>query len=124
MKQYVLHYDGPILTANRQREIQNRHALNKRIKAIKDAALMLFLSQYKGVKPTTGMVKVEVYDECKTARLRDIDAVMPTIKAVFDALQGVVYVDDSQIRPLTLHGAVKSDDKTDRVVFHFWVPDE
>jgi len=124
VKQYVLHYDGPILTANRQREIQNRHALNKRIKAIKDAALILFLSQYKGVKPTMGMVKVEVYDECKTARLRDIDAVMPTIKAVFDALQGVVYVDDSQIRPLTLHGAVKSDDKTDRVVFHFWVPDE
>ena len=124
MKQYVLHYDGPILTANRQREIQNRHALNKRIKAIKDAALILFLSQYKGVKPTMGMVKVEVYDECKTARLRDIDAVMPTIKAVFDALQGVVYVDDSQIRPPKFHGAVKSDDKTSRVVFHCGVSDE
>lgn len=124
MRQYTFVYDGPILTANRQREIRNRHALNKRIAGIKEAALVLFLLQHKGVKPTTGLVGVEVWDECKTARLRDIDAVVPTLKAVFDALQGVVYVDDSQIRPLTFHGAVKSADKTDRIVFRFEVSGE
>ena len=121
---YEFVYDGPILTNNEQRRIKNRHALNERIKKIKHAALILFLSQHKGVKPTDKRVSVEIWDQCTTANLRDIDAQAPTIKAVLDSLQGVLYDNDSQIKPETLWGCEKAPDRKNRVIFRFEVHDD
>jgi hypothetical protein len=120
---YEFVYDGPILTANEQRRVKNPHALNKRIAEIKDAALILFRSQHKGVKPTDKRVSVEIWDQCTTANLRDIDAQAPTIKAVLDSLQGILYDDDSQVRPEILWGCEKAPDRKNRIVFRFEVYD-
>lgn len=118
---YEFVYDGPVLTANRLRSMNNRLHVAAVIREIKEHATVLFWAQHKGVKPVGSRFTVEIWDECKTASLRDIDAVAPTIKAVYDALQGTLYDDDKQIETVTLHRPYKSMDKTNRVIFRFEV---
>ena len=110
--------------ANRMRQMNNRLHVAATIREIKEHAATLFRAQHKGVKPVSSRFAVEIWDECKTASLRDIDAVAPTIKAVYDALQGALYEDDKQIETATLHRPYKSADKTNRIVFRFEVYDD
>lgn len=121
---YEFVYDGPILTANRLRNMNNRLHVAAVIREIKEHATVLFRAQHKGVKPVGSPFMVEIWDECATGNLRDIDAVAPTIKAVYDALQGLLFEDDKQIETVTLYRPHKSADKTNRIVFRFEVRDE
>ena len=69
---YEFVYDGPILTANRMRQMNNRLHVAATIREIKEHAATLFRAQHKGVKPVSSRFAVEIWDECKTASLRDI----------------------------------------------------
>ena len=112
-------YDGPVLTANRQRTIQNRHVLAKIVRDIKAFTVLSARAQCPPSRVAAGPVTVEIGDWCKTRNIRDWDAVVPTTKAVLDALQGVVYDNDADIVLAVIHKPQYSPDKTDRIVFKF-----
>lgn len=116
--QFTYIYDGPIVTANEARRIQNRHVYASRVSAIKEHVGWTVRPSLRNWTTATGPVSAVVQDECKTASLRDIDAVCnPTMKAIFDAFteQGV-WVDDKQIARVTYLAPRKSADKTNRII--------
>jgi Holliday junction resolvase RusA-like endonuclease len=115
--QFTYVYDGPIVTANAARRIQNRHVYASRVSAIKEHVGWMLRPSLRNWTTVTGPVSVVVQDECKTASLRDIDAVCnPTMKAIFDAFtEHGVWVDDKQIAQVTYLAPRKSADKTNRI---------
>ncbi len=115
--QFTYVYDGPIVTANAARRIQNRHQYASEVAAIKAYVGWTLRPSLRGWTTATGPVSVIVQDESPTARLRDIDAICnPTMKAIFDAFtKHKVWVDDKQIVQVTYLAPRKSVDKTNRI---------
>lgn len=115
--QFTYVYEGPIVTANAARRIQNRFVYASRVSAIKEHVGWTLRPSLRGWTTATGPVTVIVQDECPTARLRDIDAICnPTMKAIFDAFtEHNVWVDDKQIVQVTYRAPRKSSDKTNRI---------
>jgi Holliday junction resolvase RusA-like endonuclease len=115
--QFTYVYDGPIVTANAARRIQNRHQYASQVGAIKAYVGYTVRASLRDWETATGPVRVIVQDECPTARLRDIDAICnPTMKAIFDAFtEHNVWVDDKQIVQVTYRAPRKSADKKNRI---------
>ncbi len=115
--QFTYIYDGPIVTANAARRIQNRHQYASQVAAIKAYVGWTLRPSLQGWTTATGPVSVIVQDECSTARLRDIDAICnPTMKAIFDAFtEHNVWVDDKQIVQVTYLAPLKSADRKNRI---------
>lgn len=116
--QFTYIYDGPIVTANEARRIQNRFVYASRVSAIKEHVGWTLRTSLQGWTTATGPATVIVQDESATARLRDIDAICnPTMKAIFDAFtEHDVWVDDKQIARVTYLAPRKSADKTNRII--------
>lgn len=115
--QFTYIYDGPIVTANAARRIQNRHQYASEVAAIKEYVGWTLRPSLRNWTTATGPVTVIVQDECATARLRDIDAICnPTMKAIFDAFtEHNVWVDDKQIVQVTYLAPRKSADRKNRI---------
>ena len=115
--QFTYIYDGPIVTANEARRIQNRFVYASRVSAIKEHVGWTLRPSLRGWPTATGPVTVIVQDESQTARLRDIDAICnPTMKAIFDAFtEHNVWVDDKQIVQVTYLAPRKSADRKNRI---------
>lgn len=115
--QFVYLYDGPVVTANAARRIQNRHQYASEVAAIKAYVGWTLRPSLQDWATATRPVTVIVQDECATVRLRDIDAICnPTMKAIFDAFtEHNVWVDDKQIVQVTYLAPRKSADKKNRI---------
>ena len=70
-------------------------------KAVAKAAMVAMSEQ--GIKKTAFPVQIEVWAYFPDARARDADNVL---KSAGDGMQGVVYVNDSQVADCTAHGRI------------------
>lgn len=82
-----------------------RTYLTERAKLFKEQTGWEARIQYKG-KPLTGPLSVEVALFWPTRAKHDLD----NLKALYDALNGIIYEDDGQIQQLVVAKAVDAED--------------
>ena len=92
---------NPIST---NRLYRGRRFLTKEGEQIKDLYACEAYRQYKG-KPLTGPVSVKVRVFLATKHRRDLDNIL---KALFDAMKGILWIDDAQVVSIQAEKLVKA----------------
>lgn len=97
------------LPVSTNRMYYGRRFLTDEARACKELIAHEARAGWRG-EPLKGAVRLEIELVWGDRRRHDVD----NVKALLDALQGIVYVDDSQITTLILHKSI--DKKNPRVV--------